>query len=76
LFWLALLVAAAFLFILGGAGTIVFLADRDRSTAGYSDCGAFPLTGAFVLALGCIVLILIAAVAISFFCYRAWNSVD
>ena len=75
LFWLVLLLTGAAVFILGAAFTIVFFADRDCSAAGYHGCD-FPLAGIFVVALGCVLLILIAAVAISFLCYRDWNSVD
>ena len=45
------------------------------SRLGYFDC-AYPLAGIFVLALAYVLLGLIAAVAISFLCYRDWNSVD
>ena len=69
------LVDGAAVFILGAAFTIVFFADRDCSAAGYYGCD-FPLAGIFVVAPGCVLLILIAAVAISFLCYRDWNSVD
>ena len=51
---------------------IVFFADRDCSAAGYYGCSA----GVFVPAPGGVLLILIAAVAVSFLCYRDWNSVD
>ena len=71
-----LLLTGASVFILGVVFTIAFLAYRDCSaTAGYYGC-AYPLAGMFALALGCVLLILIAAVAISFLCYRDWNSVD
>ena len=75
LFWLVLLLTGASVFILGTACAMVFFADRDCSAAGYFDC-AYPLAGIFVLALGGVLLILIAAVAISHLCYRDWNSVD
>jgi hypothetical protein len=76
LFWLALLLTAAAQFILGVVFTIAFLAYRDCSAAaGYYGCAAYPLAGMFVLALACVLLVL-AAVAISYLCYRDWNSVD
>lgn len=69
LFWLVLLLTGASVFILGCACAIVFFADHDCSAAGYNGCSA----GMFVLAPGGVLLILIAAVAVS---YRDWNSVD
>jgi hypothetical protein len=75
LFWLALLLTGAAVFILGVVFTIALLSYGDCSAAaGYYGC-AYPLAGIFVLALGCVLLIL-AAVAISYLCYRDWNSVD
>ena len=75
-FWLALLLTGAAVFMLGVVFTIAFLAYRDCSAAaGYFGC-AYPLAGMFVLALGCVLLFLIAAVAISYLCYRDWNSLD
>jgi hypothetical protein len=75
LLWLVLLFTGASVFILGAGSAIVFFADRDCSAAGYFDC-AYPLAGIFVLPLVCVPLIVIAAIAISYFCYRDWNSVD
>ena len=69
------LLTGAAVFILGAACAMVFFSDRDRDAAGYFDC-AYPLAGIFVLAVGCLLLILLAAVAISYLCYRDWNSVD
>ena len=76
LFSLVLLLTGASVFIFGGACAIVFSADRDCSAAGYYGCEAYSLAGMVVLALGGVLLILIAAVAISFLCYRDWNSVE
>ena len=74
-FWVALLLTGAAVFILGVVFTIAFLSYGDCSAAaGYYGC-AYPLAGIFVLALGCVLLIL-AAAAISYLCYRDWNSVD
>ena len=76
LFWLVFLLTGASVFILGTACAMVFLAYRDCSAAAsYYGC-AYPLAGMFVLALGCVLLILVAAVAISHLCYRDWNSAD
>ena len=55
---------------LGCACAIVFFADRDCSAAGHYGCAAYPLAGMFVLALAGVLLILIAAVAISYLCCR------
>ena len=74
MFWLVL--TGASVFILGAVFTIAFLAYRDgTAAAGYYGCD-YPLAGMFVLALACVLLILIAAVAIAYLCYRDWNSVD
>ena len=75
LLWLVLLFTCASVFILGAVCAVVFFAARDCSAAGDFDC-AYPLAGIFVLPPICVLLILIAAIAISYFCYRDWNSVD
>lgn len=71
-----LLLTGTCVFILGAACAMVFFADRDCNAAGYYACAAHPLAGMFILAPRCVLLILIAAVAISYLCYRDWNSVD
>ena len=71
-----LLLTGTCVFILGAACGMVFFADRDCNAAGCYACAAYPLAGMFILAPRCVLLILIAAVAISYLCYRDWNSVD
>jgi len=53
--------AGALLFILGGASGILFLVDRDCSAYGCGD----SLAEMFVVGLSCVLLVLIAAVAIA-----------
>ncbi|HEY1781424.1 MAG TPA: hypothetical protein VGG79_13520 [Roseiarcus sp.] len=64
--------AAAFLFVVGIACTMIYLADRDCKGAACE----FPLVGWDVLALAGVVSIVVASIAISFFAHRDWNSVD
>jgi len=70
---LALLLTSALLLVSGVACTIVFLVDSNCSAEG---CGGGPLIEMFIIAVVCILLFLFVAVAIAFFCYRDWDSVD